>query len=118
MLDKADERALISRAQMGDRDTLEQLLTAHCADLEQHIERRLSMSAAGTLTVDDVIQETFVQAFRDIDRFQSRPGGSLLGWLKAIAEHRRTDVHFAQEVRRDAADGELLCTGRIRAARP
>ena len=34
----------------------------------------------------------------------------------AIAEHRHTDVHFVHEIRRDAVDGELLCTGRIRAA--
>jgi RNA polymerase sigma-70 factor (ECF subfamily) len=51
--------------------------------------------------VDDLLQETFLQAFRSIGRFEAREGSTFAGWLKAIADARIADaVRREQTVKR------------------
>ena len=40
------------------------------------------------VAVDDILQQAFSDAFRDIARFEERGPGSFYAWLSTIAEHR------------------------------
>jgi RNA polymerase sigma-70 factor (ECF subfamily) len=42
--------------------------------------------------VEDILQQTFLQAFRDVRRFQPRSGATFADWLGTIAEHRLLDA--------------------------
>ncbi len=44
------------------------------------------------LSVEDVLQDVFVQAFRDIEKFEVRPDASFYAWLRSIADHRLADA--------------------------
>ena len=87
-----DELQLVQRCKEGSEAAFAELVRRH---------RPRLFTLAFRLTGDrdaaeDVVQETFVAAFRTIDRFEPRP--SLAAWLNAIA------VHNAGKVAREGAD--------------
>jgi len=86
------EHALITKAISGDRPALERLLLDHCDRLVRHVDRKLPRSVRSVLGVEDVLQETFAQAFRDIRGFKPRSSESFFAWLRTIAEHRLQDA--------------------------
>ena len=49
-----------------------------------------------TITVDDILQQTFICAFRGIGQLEPHTPQSLLAWLKKIADHQLQDVIKAQ----------------------
>ena len=60
--------------------------------------------------VDDMVQETMVQAWRDRERFEH--GAVPLTWLLAIARNRVRDLLRKQRVRQDS-DRVLRALGRL-----
>ncbi len=91
------EDELIARATSGDRMALEQLLLDHYARLRDHVAPKIPASQQSVVDVDDIIQQTFLQAFRDIGRFAPRAEGSFTSWLMTIAENRLLDALRAQK---------------------
>lgn len=87
-----DERELIAKAASGDRVALERLMLAYYSRLSQHIAPRLPQALLGVADVDDILQQTYVQVFRDIGEFEPRSDASFFAWLKTIAEHRAQDA--------------------------
>ena len=79
---------LVVQAVAGDRLALGQLLLLHAPSLSRLITARLPPEFASVASVDDVLQDTFVEAFRDIRRFVPRENGTFGGWLATIAEHQ------------------------------
>jgi RNA polymerase sigma-70 factor (subfamily 1) len=86
MDDHEQEQFLISQSVDGDRVALEQLLTLHSFQLKGHIAAKLPRSLQGLIGVDDIMQQTFLDAFRHIGRFEFRTDGSFSAWLKTIAD--------------------------------
>jgi RNA polymerase sigma-70 factor (ECF subfamily) len=80
------------RAIRGDRVALERLLLAQYTRLWQHITSKLKGRLAALLSADDIVQETFVQAIRDIHNCESRTERSFAAWLNTIADHRLLDI--------------------------
>ena len=87
-----DEQELIAKATSGDQLTLERLLLIHYAGLSRQVAKKLPRSLQGVVSVEDVLQETFIQAFRDIGNFRPLAEGSFLAWLRSIAENRLRDT--------------------------
>jgi RNA polymerase sigma-70 factor (ECF subfamily) len=79
MAASSDERALIQRAQAGDEDAFEQLVTMH-ADRVYGALRRFGLDPG---EADDVAQDVFLRAWRSLDRFEGR--AQLSTWLYRIA---------------------------------
>lgn len=96
------ERKLIERAKDGDDIALQELLLDHYTSLSRHISQKLPRSLQDVLSVEDVLQETLLQAYRNIGQFDSelpfRP------WLKRIAENRLADA--AKAMRRKKRRGD------------
>jgi RNA polymerase sigma-70 factor (ECF subfamily) len=83
---------LIEQARAGDRTAVQQLLWRNYGRLVHHVAHRLAGNLQRLVTVEDVVQETFIQAIRDIGRCQARSDESFGAWLKAIADHRLHDI--------------------------
>jgi RNA polymerase sigma-70 factor (ECF subfamily) len=82
----------VASAIAGDRVALEWLLLAHYDDLARRIGTKLPVRLRSTQAVEDILQLTFFQAFRDIGRFQPRPGATFGDWLRRIADNRLYDA--------------------------
>jgi RNA polymerase sigma-70 factor (ECF subfamily) len=87
-----EERELIAKATSGDRVALERLLLIYYPRLSEHIAPKLPKSLQSVLSTDDILQQTFVQVFRDIGNFEPRSETSFLAWLRTITEHRLLDA--------------------------
>jgi RNA polymerase sigma-70 factor (ECF subfamily) len=81
-------RLLIERAQAGEREAFEALAEAQRERLTALIGRRLGAELRARATVEDVLQETLLRAFRAIGRFAPQDGDasrSFFRWLSGIA---------------------------------
>jgi RNA polymerase sigma-70 factor (ECF subfamily) len=104
MSDRDLEIALLNDAIAGDVVAFEQLLLKHFSALKRHIEPQIPPSVRRQLAAEDVLQETFAQAFRDISRVNSTSSASFYAWLKSIADHRLIDA--LRRVRRTKRGGQ------------
>jgi RNA polymerase sigma-70 factor, ECF subfamily len=88
----AEVSALVEAAVAGDRVALERLLLSHYDELACYIKARLPARLQATQSVEDILQITFCQAFRDIAGFQPREGATFGAWLATIASNRLLDA--------------------------
>ena len=86
------EAALVALVVAGDRAALERLLLTHYDDLSQRIGSKLPPRLQSTQAVEDILQLTFMQAFRDIATFEQRTDAGFGDWLARIAENRLCDA--------------------------
>ena len=100
-----EELELVERAQKGDRAALERLLLGNYDRLYRIIDRKLPSSLRRIVATEDVLQQTFAQIFRDIERFEPRGEGSFQAWVATIADHRFQDAIKAH--RRKKRGGDL-----------
>jgi RNA polymerase sigma-70 factor (ECF subfamily) len=56
------------------------------------IHYKLSAEMRRLAEVEDVLQETFIEAFRDLKQFRYQKPGGFLGWLSRIADHVIADA--------------------------
>ena len=87
-----DDEAAVARARSGDEEAFRLLVDRHGRSIY-----RLAFRLTGHAEdAEDVVQETFVKAFRQIDRFEARANFST--WLYRIAfncaiDYTRTRAH-------------------------
>jgi RNA polymerase sigma-70 factor (ECF subfamily) len=79
--------ALLEQAKSGDRDALSRAFEKHQRRLAVLVHFKLSERSRTFSEVEDVVQETMLRAFRDIERFSYQSPGSFLRWLSSIADH-------------------------------
>jgi len=87
-----DEQELIERALQKDTLALQQLLLRRYEWLAAYIGRRIPTAWKSTLSVEDLLQETFVKAFRGLDAFEPAAPGAIFSWLQTIAKNQITDA--------------------------
>ncbi len=83
---------LLEQAKQGDRAALGRLLMAHDLRLRRHIDRRLPADLRGALSTEDVLQETYIEAYRHVGSFESRGPQAFYRWLAVIADHQLADA--------------------------
>ena len=83
---------LIDRIQRGDREALSQLFDRYRRRLAVLIHYRLGSHLRGVVEIDDILQETLLTAFTQMNRFTYRTPGSFLRWLSRIMDHVITDT--------------------------
>ncbi|MEW6251864.1 MAG: sigma-70 family RNA polymerase sigma factor [Planctomycetota bacterium] len=96
MSDEVNPHELMCRAAGGDGAALENLLLLHYDRLVGHLARKLPDQFRGLIAPEDVLQEAFIVAFREIATFVPRGPDAFFAWLAAIAEHRLFDMVKAQ----------------------
>lgn len=97
MLSPTVELQLIQQASAGDRLALEQLLTAYYDRIATHIRRSIPATLQRAVGAEDIVQESFISAFRDIKRFQPKSQMAFFRWLTKIADHRLLDAIRSQK---------------------
>ena len=81
--DPSDHTAdLLQRARGGDRHALDELFERHTPLLRRWAARRLPQWARFGIDTVDLVQETMIGLFRNLDRFEVRGEGALQAYLR------------------------------------
>ncbi|MBZ5585089.1 MAG: RNA polymerase sigma factor [Acidobacteriia bacterium] len=78
---------LLAKAGTGDEEALSLAFERYRGRLAVLVHFKMSPRARQFSDVEDVVQETLLRAFRDLNRFSYRTPGSFLRWLSSIADH-------------------------------
>ncbi len=79
--------ALFEKAGAGDREALSLAFERYRGRLIVLAHFKMSPRARRLSEVEDLVQETMLRAFRDLDRFSYRTPGSFFRWLASILDH-------------------------------
>ncbi len=104
-----DEKDLVTRAQAGCREALEQLVVRYQESLFSFLYRYVGQAA----DAEDLSQEVFMKALRNIDGF--RRESSLGTWLFAIAANTARDWQ-RKKARRDGRHVTIADSGAMEVA--
>jgi RNA polymerase sigma-70 factor (ECF subfamily) len=89
-------QGLIERIKNGDHEAFSTLFAKYRPRLAVLIHYRMSAELRSFFEVDDILQETFLEAFRDFDQFAYQSPGSFMSWLSRIADHVMADLARSQ----------------------
>ena len=78
---------LLERVHRGDREAFTPLFEKYSRRLAVLIHCRMSPELHAAVEVDDLLQEVFLRAFRDLPAFEYRTPGSFMQWLASISRH-------------------------------
>jgi len=96
---------LISKIQSGDHEAFSVLFEKYRKRISLLLYCKVGDHIRQQVSVQDLIQETFLRAYRDFGRFKYLGPGSFMGWLSTIADHVVTDRSRLQNrQKRKAAD--------------
>jgi len=98
---------LLERARKGDQAGFTLLFEKYAPRLAVLIHCKLGRDLRAKLDVDDVLQEVFLAAARDLTSFQYEKPGSFMSWLGRIADHRIVDL-ARLETRQKRAGGARI----------
>ncbi len=100
----------ISAAQNGDELALAKLLAAHHPRLRARAEARMDAPLKARLGPDDLLQEVYLQVFRQIGGFENRGPAAFLNWLYTILDHKLIDARRAGHRQARDVDRERQAT--------
>jgi RNA polymerase sigma-70 factor (ECF subfamily) len=83
---------LIAKARRRDEAALGELLDMHADRLLGSVRQELGDRLRRRLESQDIMQQVFVDALRDIEHFEDRGSDSFFAWLRRIALNRICDV--------------------------
>jgi RNA polymerase sigma-70 factor, ECF subfamily len=96
---------LLGRARQGDAGAASLLFERYRRRLAVLVRYKLGEQGRGKLDIEDLVQETMLRAYRDLDSFTYRSPGSFLRWLSAIADHVIADAaRYQGRARRHATE--------------
>lgn len=91
-LEQADWDDHIKRARNGDRISLGIVCSALRPDLLRTAEGRLSLDLRPKLGASDLVQQSLLEAQRDLQTFQGDTEVEFRAWVKRILEHNLLDA--------------------------
>lgn len=90
---KDDTAKLLMRVERGERGAIDHLFERHRAGLRRMVAARMDNRLARRVDASDVVQETIVEAYRQLPQYlQSRAVG-FYPWLRQIGVNRLKDLH-------------------------
>ena len=91
------EMELVAKATDGDAAALQALLVARHDALLRHVEQQITRRLRSKVSAEDVLQQTYLQAFKAIERFEPKGPGAFTAWLKTIARNKLIDASRASD---------------------
>ncbi|MEQ9411195.1 MAG: sigma-70 family RNA polymerase sigma factor [Fuerstiella sp.] len=88
---QTDYQTLIERAQAGDRGATERLLEACRVRLKDIATAAFDERLGPEWDPSDAVQESLMEAHRDLPTFRGRQVEALYAWLRSILEHNLAD---------------------------
>lgn len=105
---RVDPASELSRASRGEQAARAALFARHAEKLRLYVEFRLGRALARRVEVDDVVQETFLRAWRDVASTTLSGDNAFFGWLTAIARHVIVDIARAARTQKRAGEVQRL----------
>jgi RNA polymerase sigma-70 factor (ECF subfamily) len=94
----------VERVKGGDYDAFSALFAKYRRRLAVLLRYKAGPELLSVVEIDDLLQETFLRAFRDIEHFTYESPGSFWNWLSSIAGHIVLDTaRFQGRQKRQAA---------------
>src|SRR5205807_4389636 len=101
-MDATEAAAVLARARQGDSDAFRALVERHSRSVF-----RLAFRMTGNeQDAEDVVQESFLKAYRQLGRFESRANFGT--WLYRIVANCSVDLMRAKQARHDQTRSESL----------
>jgi RNA polymerase sigma-70 factor (ECF subfamily) len=101
-MDATEAAAVLARARQGDSDAFRVLVERHSRSVF-----RLAFRMTGNeQDAEDVVQESFLRAYRQLGRFESRANFGT--WLYRIAANCSVDLMRAKQARQDQSRADSL----------
>src|SRR5215831_14758041 len=101
-MDASEAAAVLARARQGDGEAFRALVERHSRSVF-----RLAFRMTGNeQDAEDVVQESFLRAYRQLCRFESRANFGT--WLYRITANCAVDLMRARQARQDQSRGEPL----------
>jgi RNA polymerase sigma-70 factor, ECF subfamily len=88
----AEDDDLLREAKSGEPLALKRLLLAHGGALRTRVAKGVPPRFRSILAPEDILQETFAEAFRTIGAFEPQGKDAFYRWLSTIADHRLLDA--------------------------
>ncbi|HUU95956.1 MAG TPA: sigma-70 family RNA polymerase sigma factor [Phycisphaerae bacterium] len=88
----ASEEELIAQAIAGNQVAIHQLLMRHHDQIAAMLAKKIPPDLAGLLAAEDICQEAYVVAVRELASFQPRGKNAFFKWLLTIAERKLIDA--------------------------
>jgi RNA polymerase sigma-70 factor (ECF subfamily) len=101
-MDATEAAAVLARARQGDSDAFRALVEQHSRSVF-----RLAFRMTGNAQdAEDVVQESFLRAYRQLGRFESRANFGT--WLYRIVSNCSVDLMRSKQARHDQVRGDSL----------
>lgn len=84
--------ALLAQATAGDMEAVGRLLKRHVRTLRGTLAGKIPRRWQSVLSVEDVLQQTFADAVRDIRGFSGTADGEFTAWLSCLAQCNLCDA--------------------------
>ncbi len=91
-MDSLDVNELLNRARQGDVQALGQLLDYYRPYLSVLAQRHLDSEVRGRVDASDVVQLTYMEAFRDLPQFRGTHEAELVAWLRQILRNNLSQM--------------------------
>lgn len=102
MVGAADGAGVLARARQGDEDAFRVLVEQH----SRSVFRLAYRMTGNEQDAEDVVQESFLRAYKQLGRFESRANFGT--WLYRITANCCVDLMRARQARHDQSRGESL----------
>jgi RNA polymerase sigma-70 factor (ECF subfamily) len=110
-----ETQELLDRANRGEAEAVERLLTTHREPLRRMIGLRLDPALAARVDASDVVQDVLLEAHRRLKDYLRDPKMPFHLWLRHIAKDHVIDAHrrHRQAQRRSLDREQALVPGRL-----
>ena len=84
---------ILERAGTGDPSAFEELFSRHRAKLRRAIAARMDRRVTGRADASDILQETYLEAFKRLPNYLEQKGMPFYAWLYWIAREKVLEMH-------------------------
>ncbi len=117
-LEHVSDEELVQRSLEGEKGAASALFERHAGRLARLGRRHLVGGLKRRKGESDLVQDTLLAAFCDLERFEPRGPGSFAKWLDAILEHKALDFARRELRGRRAVSREAASISQVEAADP
>jgi RNA polymerase sigma-70 factor (subfamily 1) len=100
-------QALVLAAKGGERQAFDELAREYLSLTATYVRKRLGFSLRRRVEADDLVQETFLRAYRSIGQFRGETAPEFWNWVCTIADHVIQDQGRRLKARKGALAAEV-----------
>jgi len=95
MTEPRQAQTWLRQAQEGEIPAVSKLLALHHPALRAHLAARIDPSLRSRVEPEDILQQAYLAAYQNIDRFEDRGPNSFRNWMLTIIDNKLADARRA-----------------------